>query len=65
MPRFHLARADMLRRTGQIEQAREAFGLALDLTQNAVERDFIAGRIASLADGQFGGQLSVNGEQSD
>jgi RNA polymerase sigma-70 factor (ECF subfamily) len=45
---FHLARADMLRRTGQLESAREAYRLALDLTQNQVERDFILGRIAGL-----------------
>ncbi len=45
---FHLARADMLRRMGQREQAREAYGVALDLTQNTVERDFILGRISAL-----------------
>jgi RNA polymerase sigma-70 factor (ECF subfamily) len=45
---FHLARADMLRRMGQLESAREAYRLALDLTQNQVERDFILGRIAGL-----------------
>ncbi len=48
---FHLAQADMFRRTGQIEQAREAYRLALDLTQNAVERDFIRSRIAVLNEG--------------
>ncbi len=47
---FHLARADMLRRTGQVEQARDAYRVALDLTQNQVERDFIAGRIAALGE---------------
>jgi RNA polymerase sigma-70 factor (ECF subfamily) len=47
---FHLARADMLRRTGQVELARDAYRVALDLTQNQVERDFIAGRIAALGE---------------
>ena len=47
---FHLARADMLRRMGQLESAREAYRLALDLTQNQVERDFILGRIAGLGE---------------
>jgi RNA polymerase sigma-70 factor (ECF subfamily) len=49
---FHLARADMLRRTGQIDLAREAYGIALDLTQNKVERDFILERIAALGERQ-------------
>lgn len=48
---FHLARADMFRRSDQVNQAREAYRLALDLTQNAVERDFIRGRIAALSEG--------------
>ena len=47
---FHLARADMFRRTGQREPAREAYRVALDLTQNKVERDFILGRITSLGE---------------
>jgi len=47
---FHLARADMFRRTGQREQAREAYRVALDLTQNKVERDFILGRITALGE---------------
>jgi RNA polymerase sigma-70 factor (ECF subfamily) len=47
---FHLARADMFRRTGQLELAREAYRLALDLTQNQVEREFIQGRIATLSE---------------
>jgi RNA polymerase sigma-70 factor (ECF subfamily) len=47
---FHLARADMYRRTGQMEQARQAYLLALDLTQNQVEREFIQRRIAALGE---------------
>ncbi len=44
----HLARADMFRRLGQADSAREAYRLALSLTQNQVERDFILGRIEAL-----------------
>lgn len=47
---FHLARAELFRRTGQLEQAREAYRVALDLTQNKVEREFILGRIMSLGE---------------
>ncbi|MCL5997167.1 MAG: RNA polymerase sigma factor [Chloroflexi bacterium] len=47
---YHLARADMLRRSGQLDSARAAYGVALDLTHNQVERDFILGRIATLGD---------------
>src|SRR5262249_3086943 len=45
---FYLARADMFRRAGQIELAREAYGVAFDLTQNSVERDFIRDQIVTL-----------------
>lgn len=47
---YHLARADMLRRTNQLEAARNAYRLALDLTQNQVERDFILTRITTLGE---------------
>jgi RNA polymerase sigma-70 factor (ECF subfamily) len=47
---FHLARADIFRRTGQLELARAAYGVALDLTQNKIERDFILDRIAALGE---------------
>jgi RNA polymerase sigma-70 factor (ECF subfamily) len=47
---YHLARADMLRRTNQVEAARRAYRQALDLTRNQVERDFILTRIAALAE---------------
>jgi RNA polymerase sigma-70 factor (ECF subfamily) len=46
---FHLARADMLRRSGEIEAATEAYRAALDLTQNQVEREFIQQRMASVS----------------
>ncbi len=45
---FHLARADMLQRSGQIDLARQAYAAALDLTQNQVEREYIMRRIEAL-----------------
>ncbi|MGY1650180.1 RNA polymerase sigma factor [Geodermatophilus sp. SYSU D01119] len=42
------ARADLLRRLGRVAEAREAYGEALLLTGNAVERDFLARRLADL-----------------
>jgi predicted RNA polymerase sigma factor len=42
------ARADLLRRLGRVDEARTAYAQALALTENAVERDFLAGRLASL-----------------
>ncbi len=47
---FHLARADMLRRMGILKQAREAYRMALGLTQNTIEREFILARLQSLGD---------------
>jgi predicted RNA polymerase sigma factor len=41
------ARADFLRRLGRVAEAREAYTEALLLTGNAVERDFLAGRLAA------------------
>lgn len=43
------ARADFLRRLGRVEEARRAYEEALLLTENAVERDFLAGRLRTLA----------------
>jgi len=45
---FHLAHADMLRRTDQLALAREAYGTALNYTQNSVEREFILEQIVAL-----------------
>ena len=42
------ARADLLRRLGRAEEARLAYSEALLLTTNAVEREFLAGRLAQL-----------------
>ncbi|MDP9435491.1 MAG: RNA polymerase sigma factor, partial [Actinomycetota bacterium] len=42
------ARADVLRRLGRLGEARTAYGEALLLTDNEVERQFLAGRLAEL-----------------
>src|SRR5918993_3236750 len=42
------ARADFLRRLGRVEEARRAYDEALLLTGNAVEREFLAGRLRAL-----------------
>ncbi len=42
------ARADALRRLGRVEEARVAYSEALHLTDNAVERDYLARRLAAL-----------------
>ena len=43
------ARADLLRRLGRQQDAAEAYRTALDLTENAAERAFLAGRIAEVS----------------
>ena len=43
------ARADFLRRLGRVDEARQAYEEALLLTENAVERDFLAGRLRALS----------------
>ncbi len=45
---FHLARADMFRRSDQSESALDAYHRALVLTENQVERYFIHRRISEL-----------------
>jgi RNA polymerase sigma factor (sigma-70 family) len=42
------ARADFLRRLGRVEEARQAYRAALELTENGVERDFLASRLRRL-----------------
>jgi predicted RNA polymerase sigma factor len=42
------ARADFLRRLGRVAEARQAYEEALLLTENAVERGFLAGRLREL-----------------
>jgi RNA polymerase sigma-70 factor (ECF subfamily) len=46
---FHAARADLLRRLGRPEEAREAYGRALALTTNRVEQAYLRRRAAALA----------------
>jgi RNA polymerase sigma-70 factor (ECF subfamily) len=46
---FAAARADLLRRLGRFEEARSEYRRALTLTDNAVEREFLETRIASIA----------------
>lgn len=46
---FHSARADLLRRSGWIDEARDAYQRALDLCQNAVEQAFLRRRLDELA----------------
>ncbi|MCA9954593.1 MAG: RNA polymerase sigma factor [Anaerolineales bacterium] len=45
---FHAARADLLRRAGFRDQAHDAYTIALDLCQNAVEKRFLRRRLAEL-----------------
>jgi RNA polymerase sigma factor (sigma-70 family) len=45
------ARADFLRRLGRVDEARDAYQEALLLTENAVERRFLAGRVAEVGGG--------------
>ena len=44
---FHATRADLLRRLGRYDDAREAYGQAIALTENEAERAWLAGRQAS------------------
>ena len=43
---YHAIRADLLRRLGLAAEAALAYQAALDRTQNAAERDFLATRLA-------------------
>ena len=45
---FHAARADLLRRAGFRDEAYDAYTIALDLCQNAVEKRFLRRRLAEL-----------------
>jgi RNA polymerase sigma-70 factor (ECF subfamily) len=47
-PYLPAARADFLRRLGRTDEARTAYEEALLLTENEVERAFLAGRLAAL-----------------
>ncbi len=43
------AKADLLRRLGRRAEAAQAYQAALELTDNAAERDFLARRMAEVA----------------
>ncbi len=45
---FHAARGDLLRRAGFIDDAHDAYTIALDLCQNGVEKRFLRRRLAEL-----------------
>src|SRR5690606_29258932 len=45
---YHAVRADLLRRLGRNAEAAEAYATAIELTQNAVERRYLARRRDSL-----------------
>jgi RNA polymerase sigma-70 factor (ECF subfamily) len=45
---YHAARADFLARTGHRDEALAAYDRAIELTANAVERDFLMGQRAAL-----------------
>jgi RNA polymerase sigma-70 factor (ECF subfamily) len=45
---YHAARADLLRRAGQFDDAATAYGQALKYTTNEAERRFLQGRLDSL-----------------
>jgi RNA polymerase sigma-70 factor, ECF subfamily len=45
---YHAARADMLRRAGDVANARIAYGKAITLSQNQVERAFLTQKRASI-----------------
>ena len=47
-PYLHSARADLLRRLGRFEAARDAYTAALELTANAAERRFLRRRLAEV-----------------
>ena len=45
---FHAIRADLLRRLGRTAEAADAYRTAIALTENAAEKNFLRGRLASL-----------------
>jgi RNA polymerase sigma-70 factor, ECF subfamily len=48
---FHAARADLLRRTGWLDEAHTAYTRALDLCQNTVEQSFLRKRLREVEAG--------------
>ena len=51
---FHAARADLLRRTGWLDEAHTAYTRALDLCQNTVEQSFLRKRLREIEAGMSG-----------
>jgi RNA polymerase sigma-70 factor, ECF subfamily len=47
---FHAARADLLRRSGRLDEAAAAYGRAAELAANPVERRFLERRLSELRD---------------
>src|SRR5258708_19600638 len=45
---FHAARADLLRRTGWLDESQAAYKRALALTQNGAEQSFLMRRLAEV-----------------
>jgi RNA polymerase sigma-70 factor (ECF subfamily) len=48
---LHSARADLLRRLGRYEEADAAYGRALGLATNPIERSFLEGRLREVRSG--------------
>ena len=46
---FHASRADLLRRVGKLNTARDAYIRALDLAQNEAERSFLKRRLGEVS----------------
>jgi RNA polymerase sigma-70 factor, ECF subfamily len=46
---FHAARADLLRRSGRVDEAAAAYGRAVELATNPVERRFLERRLRELS----------------
>jgi RNA polymerase sigma-70 factor (ECF subfamily) len=45
---YHAARADLLRRAGRLEEARNEYRRAIELTTNVAERGFLEGRLREV-----------------
>jgi RNA polymerase sigma-70 factor (ECF subfamily) len=46
---FHAIRADLLRRLGRTDEAAQAYGAAVECSENAAEREFLERRRRSLS----------------
>jgi RNA polymerase sigma-70 factor (ECF subfamily) len=56
---LHSTRADMLRRLGRTDEARTAYGRALELAHTEPERRFLEGRLAELAQYQLPERMAL------